>query len=163
DVRDNSMWYIRNDERPLYSTTVQGAKYLCSERGILFAALDRRNVTVSSLDVLTVVPVGHLFKVTQDKTDLVTVSDKVTLKKKTFTPVTTTYPNYNQGNHNRGNVQSGVSDANTKTYSANLLLDETGIMPYSWCEATVMAKTGWGNRNLGTVECRLDNPDTGCK
>lgn len=163
DARDNSMWYIRNDERPLYSTTVQGAKYLCSERGILFAALDRRNVNVSSLDVLTEVPVGHLFKVTQDKTDLVTVSYKVTLKKKTFTPVTTTYPTYNQGNYNRGNVQSGVSDANTKTYSANLLLDETGIMPYTWQDATVTVKTGWGNRNLGTVECRLDNPDTGCK
>jgi len=163
DARDNSMWYIRNDERPLYSTTVSGAKYLCSERGILFAALDRRNVNVSSLDVLTEVPVGQLFKVTQDKTELVTVSHKVTLKKKSCTPVTTTYATYNQGNYNRGNVQSGVSDGNTKTYSANLLLDETGIMPYSWCDATITGKTSWGNRNLGTIECRLDNPDTGCK
>ena len=166
DARDNSMWYIRNDERPLYSTTVQGAKYLSSERGILFAALDRRDVDVKSLDVFTEVPVGSLFKVTQAEGKLVTVAAKVALKKKYYTPVTTTGSTYNRGDYQQGNVQSVVSttgNINTNTYHADTLLEETGITPYTWCEAEVTKIQKWGRRNLCTVMCKLNDPETGCK
>lgn len=163
DTRDDSLYYVRNSERTLYTCTVDGSKIISSERGIMFAALDRNNVDCT-LEVLAEVPVGVLFKVKTVEGNLVTSARKLTLKTKTSHYGVSTYNN--SGGYNYlGNVNSGGStDTYGKTYSANPLVEETGILPNSWHSGRVTQVTPWGvNNDKGTVTVQLIDPDTGCK
>jgi hypothetical protein len=114
DDAEQAMYYIRNDERPLYSVKVAGTQFFASERGFLFAALDRAGVKIDTLDVFSDVPVGVLHKVTKKNNKLVTEEIKVKLQE----PVVMS--NYgNSYKQSKSNQQYYISE----------LEDELGIKP----------------------------------
>lgn len=142
DDVDDALYYIRNEERELYRTKVGESTLLSSERGILFAALDRNNVTVKDLDVLDLVPVGVLHKVSTEAGKLVTETKEVTLKKRYDTYV-------GRGWQGKGNTKDhgyvGRCD----------LFDELGIYPNSVLNAVVVKSDPYQNSTSGTVTVRL--------
>ena len=81
DDVDEALYFIRNEERPLYCVMVQDTMYLASERGFLFAALERNNVSIKDLSVFTEVPVDTLHCVTVKNNKLEVNTEVLKLKK----------------------------------------------------------------------------------
>lgn len=141
DDVEEATYFIRNTERPLYRTTVSGSTYLASERGILFAALDRNSVKVPDLDVLQEIPTGILFKVSVVNGALETEETAVELKKSFAN--SWDYPRSSSGAYGNSNN------------AGNVLFTELGIKVNSVLRGFVEKIETFPNVQYGTVFVRL--------
>lgn len=144
DDVEEATYFIRNDERPLYRVHVGDSMMLASERGFLFAALDRNNVSISSLDVFSEVPSGVLHKVTKDAQGKLTVEvQRLTLKK------------FFRQDYYMGYQSGSGANYGSKGYITDLEA-ELGIKPGTVLPAVVARVESYPNAYTGTVYVRLN-------
>lgn len=146
DDIDQALYFIRNTERPLYSVMVNKTLMLASERGFLFAALERNGVQVKDLSVFTEVPVGELHKVTVVAGELVITAETLKLKK--------SYDRWAYGYGTYGTYQGKGSTGSSTKYDDDLYL-ELGVRSGDVLSGSIEKIDPYQNSTSGTFWVRL--------